>query len=110
MVSLEIRDIIKLIRVIKETGIQEFNGLGLHIIVNGQTKPTQTIQTERQIKASDEKAAIIATESLRQETAESVEDRIQLLLIEDPAEYERLLMERELEDASIQHTGIESAI
>lgn len=105
------RDIIKLIKVLRENGVQKFEGFGFQIVLGSETNANPITPTVRQTRASAKKAEQIERDSLIDENIEVSEEQLSLALIEDPARFEQLLREGELEDAErSQYRGPESAV
>lgn len=110
--TLDIKEVYALLRHLRKNGVLKFEGFGLKLELESETNAVSP-QTVRQTKASATKAAEIEQLSFLKENADAVEDAISHALIEDPAEYERLLREGELEDArgeTSQDRGLESAL
>lgn len=109
--SANFRDIIKLIKALRENGVQKFEGFGFQIVLGSETNASPITPTVRPTKASAKKAEQIAQDSLIEENIEFSEEQLSLALIEDPARFEQLLREEELEDAQgSQDRGLESSL
>lgn len=111
-VTLSIKEVKALLSHLNKYGIKTFEGFGFKVEFSGTT-PAVKPQTVRQTKASAKNAAKIEQLSFLNENADVVEEQLSTVLIEDPAEYERLLREEELEDArgeTSQDSGLESAV
>lgn len=110
--TLSIKEVGELLRHLRKNGVTKFEGFTLKLELESVTSAVSS-QTARPTKASAIKAAEIEQLSFLQENADAVDDAISHALIEDPAEYERLLREGELENArgeAPQNRGLESAI
>lgn len=111
-VTISLKEVKELLRHLNKFGAKSFEGFGLKLEFHNTTPVVET-RTVRQTKASAKNAAEIEQLSFLSENADVVEDRISSALIEDPAEYERLLREGELEDdrgEAPQNRGFESAV
>lgn len=80
-------------------GAKEVKFEGVHVLWDEATTPQSKQPSIRQTKASEEKAIQIEENSNIQENADHTDEQLSLMMVEDPFEYERLLRERELEDA-----------
>lgn len=112
LVTLSIQEVKSLLSHLNKFGAKSFEGFGFKVEFQGATLAEKP-RTVRQTKASAKNAAEIEQLSFLHENADVVEDRISSALIEDPAEYERLLREGELEDdrgETSQDRGLESSV
>lgn len=98
--KLDPKDVLKLIKACRVNGVSKFEGFGLSLVLGEETTSHPLAPTVRRIKAAEKKALDISTEALVRENGTHVEEQLDMLLLEDPGEYERLLREGELEDAS----------
>jgi hypothetical protein len=98
--DLSVKEVARLLKLLRQHGATSFEGMGLKIALSGENKPTRESAPVSQTKASAEKAAQIEQLDLFQSDAETAEDLLAHALVEDPAEYERLIREGELEDAA----------
>lgn len=111
-VTLSIKEVKTLLSHLNKYGSKTFEGFGFKVEFL-DTTPVLKPQTVRQTKASAKNAAEIEQLSFLNENADVVEEQLSTVLIEDPAEYERLLREGELEDdrgETSQDRGFESAL
>lgn len=111
-VTLGIKEVILLLRQLRRNGVSKFEGFGIKLELGSETQATPD-HTVRPTKASATKAAQIEQLSFLKENADAADDEIANALLEDPAEYERLLREGELEDVrgkTPQDRGSESPI
>lgn len=111
-VTLSVKEVRALLSHLKKAGVKSFEGLNVKVDFADKTDVEQ-IQTVRQTPASAKKAENIEQLSFLDESADVSEDLISHALIENPAEYERLIREGELEDArgeTSQDRGLESAV
>ena len=105
--TLSRNDLLKLIKACKENGVQELKFQGLHLtfgateIVAQESPPLATEIVEDR---ANEQEALTVKSALADKISEK-EDEVANLMITDPAEYERLILEGELSDAgqSPQH-------
>lgn len=100
MSGLDLKGVQKLVKILRANGVQKFDGLGLQIVIGAETNRDPITPTVHQTKVAERTAEIITQDSLIKENIESVTEQLDLLMIEDPAEFERQLREGELEDGS----------
>lgn len=100
MKELNLSELSKLVKNLRENGVTEFEGLGikLRLVTDGPTIATSANPPARPTKATAKRAEAIEERALIQDNADLVDAELDQLLIENPAEYERLLRERELGD------------
>lgn len=111
-VTLSFKEVKDLLSHLNKFEIKTFEGFGFKVEFQGKTEAEKP-RTARQTKASAKNAAEIEQLSFLHENADVVEDLISSALIENPAEYERLLREGELEDdrgEASQDRGLESPL
>lgn len=95
----DLRDVFKLIKFCKKHGIQKFEGFGFHFVLGTETMPNPLTPPVRQTKASIARSEAVEKDALMEDNQSIVEEQLDMLLLENPGEYERLLREGELEDA-----------
>lgn len=103
--SIEAKDLIDLINACckhDRTFEVKFKGVSLKI---GSGEKEQVLEQKSEIQVQDVAAIQVESERARvQENVEAIEDRLANILIENPALYEQLEIERELELGSEQNT------
>jgi len=104
MENKDLRAIIKLVRILRENGVRSFEGSGIKVVIGEEIIPTPLTPSASQTKTAENKAIELENVAVLQENADVVDDQIEMLLIEDPAEFEGLVIERELEDAGTEET------
>lgn len=98
--GIEVKDLKEIIEICARTGVVELNVGDTSIkFGQGETAKPQENLSEIIAPAADE-LRVESEKALIKENVESAEDRLSRLQIEDPAEYERLLIEEELEVGS----------
>lgn len=93
-----VKELIKLVRACRASGVSELNFGDIHLVLHEKTRTHSTspvIQTKEADQAKVEE--ISETDRLKSEV-EMREEQLAYMQIENPARYEQLLIERDLED------------
>ena len=98
MKELKFTELKKLIELCRDTGVSEFSFGDIRVVFGGQTKAVPLTPTDFQTKESEVSAQQIEKEAFTESSAELDERDLSLMQVENPAMYEQLLIEGELED------------
>jgi hypothetical protein len=100
-------DICNLIKTCSVSGVLELNYGELHIKFASKDIEAPSEPAIAGRKSDATKSTVIEQDSIEQDELKTKQDQLDLMLIEDPAEYERLLIAGELEDG---HSRAEPAL
>jgi len=100
----------EILKVCRKHNVLSYEDDKLRIVFGSQTKEKPLTPSARQTKANETQTQAVEKEALEKESFNDDEDEIATMQIENPALYERLMIERELEDAkpAAAITGIET--
>lgn len=107
--GIEAKDLKALVRECAKRGVAELKIGNVHIKFGGVT-PAKTPEAKSEILApTAEELKSAEQKSLVEENVSFAEDRLALLQLEDPVAYERMIIERELEEdgEAAQYRGAE---
>lgn len=100
--TIEVRDLAKLIKICKASGVSELKIGDTEIKFGGsedpqlyQTRDTVRVPTAKQLRETEELINI-------KENVDFVDDQLALMQIENPAQLEELLIQRELESVKTE--------
>jgi hypothetical protein len=94
----KLKEITKIIRVLKKNGVKSYKNGDLEIVLEDPAIDFSS-DTSKPKPRYSRKSDKIAESELNKEVVETREDQLAMMNIEDPAMFEQLLLERDLEDA-----------
>lgn len=94
----EFKDLLRLIEKCRANGVKLIKYKGIEVVFGGETIPLPQTLTTRQTKAVVANTKQIEDEAIQDASRELDDEEMATLSVEDPARYEQLLAERELED------------
>jgi hypothetical protein len=107
--SLKTSEICTIIEACSQAGVIElkFGDLHVRFAERARSDVTQSLPIIPEAEISDEQTQQIATDSLRQDELTLKSERLQQMIIDEPAEFERLLLDGDLIDEASHDLGTE---
>lgn len=105
----EIKDIVKLCA---ENGVSRIKLGEIEVVFgeNAQFLPKNTKKISKVVKDNPEKRAEVEQDAIGRAEVKLKEEYVDNLLLEDPAEYERLAIQGELSDEETHDSGVEQTL